>query len=142
MYQPLRLSVLYCEFYFNSYAMSHFSRKSYTTVKVQLQADGLDSILLSRMDTIFMFCYAIGSFFSGNIGDRYHSPTVIGVALVGSGLCVAVLVGGIYADIPHAGVAANQVFCMTTWLVHGLLQSVGGPVGTSIMGNWFGAKNR
>lgn len=28
------------------------------------------------------------------------------------------------------------------WLLHGFLQSAGGPVGTAIMGNWFGSKNR
>lgn len=49
--------------------MSHFSRKSYTNVKVQLKLAGVDPILLSQMDTVFMICYAIGSFFSGKLGD-------------------------------------------------------------------------
>lgn len=82
--------------------MSHFSRKSYTNVKVQLKEDGMDAIILSRMDTVFMFCYAIGSFFSGNIGDNYHAPTVIGLGLIGSGICVSLLMIGVRLDIPHA----------------------------------------
>lgn len=157
--------------------MSHFSRKAYTNVKTQLRDDDMDPILLSGMDTIFMTCYAVGSFFSGNIGDTYHAPTVVGVGLVGSGLCVAALVAGIWADLPHGSAVVSQAFFMVrqsvctlhfaspatlrsgpvrhpttprslllalqgVWLVHGLLQSVGGPVGTSIMGNWFSARNR
>jgi sugar phosphate permease len=39
---------------FVAYANSHFSRKSYTNVKVQLKGSvGLDPILLSQMDTTF-----------------------------------------------------------------------------------------
>ena len=94
--------------------MSHFSRKSYTTVKVQLEADNLDAILLSRMDTIFMCCYAIGSFFSGNIGDTYHAPTVIGIGLIGSGLCVALLVLGIWFDLPHASAFVSQSYFLVS----------------------------
>ena len=62
------------------------------------------------MDTAFMFMYAIGSFFSGQLGDRsiaqykelfltrtlyylcrYHAPTVIGFGLIASALCVTLL---------------------------------------------------
>ena len=90
--------------------MSHFSRKSYTTVKMQLEADNLDPILLSRMDTVFMFCYAIGSFFSGNIGDIYHAPTVIAWGLIGSGLCVITLVLGIWMGISDISPYSSESF--------------------------------
>eukprot|EP01041_Mallomonas_annulata_P010554 gene10554-22013_t len=128
---------------FFAYAMSHFSRKSYTNVKVQLKTKaGIDPILLSQMDTTFMFFYAIGSFFSGKLGDTFHAPTVIGIGLLGSACCVFALVVGVWTDVAHSSVAYAHFYFMFFWLIHGLVQSTGGPVGTAIMGNWFGAKNR
>lgn len=74
---------------FIAYAMSHFSRKSYTNVKIQMKSQAsMDPILLSQMDTAFMFFYAIGSFFSGRLGDTFHAPTIIGFGLIGSAACV------------------------------------------------------
>jgi len=128
---------------FFAYAMSHFSRKSYTNVKVQLKGSaGVDPILLSQMDTTFMFFYAIGSFFSGKLGDTYHAPTVVGIGLIGSAACVFFLVMGVWTDVAHGSAAYSHFYFMFIWLVHGLVQSTGGPVNTAIMGNWFGSKNR
>ena len=89
-----------------------------------------------------MFFYAIGSFFSGKLGDTYHAPTVIGIGLLGSAFCVFALVVGVWTDVPHSSVAYSHFYFMFIWLIHGLVQSVGGPVGTAVMGNWFGVKNR
>ena len=123
--------------------MSHFSRKSYSNVKVQLQAGGVHPMLLSEMDTTFLFFYAIGSFFSGNIGDKYHSPTVIGIGLIGSGCCVFALVLAMLMDITHTSDPSfERYYLICAWMMHGLFQSVGGPVGTAVMGNWFSSKNR
>lgn len=121
--------------------MSHFSRKSYTNVKVELQKEaGLDPIIMSQMDTVFMFFYAIGSFFSGKLGDTYHAPSVVGIGLIGSSVCVMMLVFGVENDVVRSSIA--RFYFLTCWLFHGLVQSTGGPVNTAIMGNWFGAKNR
>ena len=127
---------------FVAYAMSHFSRKCYTNVKVQLKALGFDPILLSQMDTTFMFFYAIGSFFSGQLGDHFHAPTVVGLGLLGSAGCVLALTMGIWSDVESDSTWFYHFFFLSVWLVHGLMQSTGGPVNTAIMGNWFGAKNR
>jgi sugar phosphate permease len=127
---------------FVAYAMSHFSRKCYTNVKVQLKLLGMDPILLSQMDTTFMFFYAIGSFFSGQLGDTYHAPTVVGLGLIGSAACVLTLALGIWDDIENSTYWISHFFFLSVWLVHGLFQSTGGPVNTAIMGNWFGSKNR
>jgi len=89
-----------------------------------------------------MFFYAIGSFFSGKLGDTYHAPTVVGIGLLGSATCVFFLVVGVWGDVAHSSVAYSHFYFMFIWLVHGLVQSTGGPVNTAIMGNWFGAKNR
>ena len=59
---------------FLNYAMAHFSRKCYTNVKTDLMASGVDKIILSQMDTAFMFTYAIGSFISGRLGPGRHLP--------------------------------------------------------------------
>ena len=56
---------------FVNYAMSHISRKCYTNVKTDLVKSGVDKIILSQMDTAFMFTYAIGSFISGRLGDTF-----------------------------------------------------------------------
>jgi sugar phosphate permease len=129
---------------FVAYAMSHFSRKSYTNVKVELQKEaGLNPIIMSQMDTVFMFFYAIGSFFSGKLGDTYHAPTVVGYGLIGSSLCVMLLVFGVDENIARESAAGFvRFYFLLTWLLHGLVQSTGGPVNTAIMGNWFGVKNR
>ena len=74
---------------FLNYAMAHFSRKCYTNVKTDLMASGVDKIILSQMDTAFMFTYAIGSFISGRLGDTFPQNVVIGVGLLGSTLCTA-----------------------------------------------------
>lgn len=77
---------------------------------MQLEHDHIDAILLSRMDTIFMFCYAIGSFFSGNIGDMYHAPTVIAWGLIGSGICVFTLVLGVWSGISEMSAFTSDSF--------------------------------
>jgi OPA family glycerol-3-phosphate transporter-like MFS transporter 1/2 len=127
---------------FVAYAMSHFSRKCYTNIKVQLKGIGVDPILLSQMDTAFMFCYAIGSFFSGKLGDTYHAPSIVALGLFGSAFCVFSLAVGIWSDIETMSYGVYYSFFMGVWLLHGFFQSTGGPVGTAIMGNWFGSKNR
>ena len=127
---------------FVAYAMFHFSRKCYTNIKVELKAIGINPILLSQMDTAFMFCYAVGSFFSGQLGDRFHAPSVVACGLFGSALCVLSLAIGIWSDIEALSYSTYYSYFMGSWLLHGFFQSIGGPVGTAIMGFWFGSKDR
>ena len=47
---------------FVNYAMAHFSRKCYTNVKTDLVEAGVDKIILSQMDTAFMFTCAARSY--------------------------------------------------------------------------------
>lgn len=84
----------------------------------------------------------VGSFLSGKLGDTYHAPTVVAIGLFGSGLCVMSLAAGIYANVESYSYSFYHTFFLGIWLIHGLFQSTGGPVGTAIMGNWFGSKNR
>ena len=74
---------------FISYSMIHLLRKSYSNMKMKLESDAsFDPTFLSVMDTVFMLFYAIGSFFSGSLGEHLSSSTIVSVSLVGSGISV------------------------------------------------------
>ncbi len=122
---------------FGAYFMAHFSRKCYSTVKPQLKSTaGLDATLLSEMDTMFMATYAIGSVVSGRLGDMYRPTTVVGLGLVGSGICLAMMTVAIVWDFERLNVSLGNAFYLFTYFIFGFFQSTGGPVGTAIMGNW------
>jgi len=123
---------------FGAYFMAHFSRKCYSTVKPQLKTEaGLDQNVLSEMDSVFMFTYAIGSFISGRLGDTYRPSTIIAIGLLGSGICLFAMLIGILFDFEGMSNAFGNFFYLATYFVFGFFQSTGGPVGTAIMGNWF-----
>ena len=53
---------------FGGYFMNHLARKSYSTVKQQIQNDaGFSATILSAMDTTFMFTYAAGNVVNGKL---------------------------------------------------------------------------
>ena len=152
---------------FVNYAMAHFSRKCYTNVKTDLVAAGVDKIILSQMDMAFMFTYAIGSFISGRLGDTFpqkcavlsstraqrilQAPillclcarsVIIGLGLLGSLLCLGLIWFFQVIDIVNENYALGFFLFVFAQFLHGLFQSTGGPVNTSIMGNWFPKKGR
>ncbi|KAL3926718.1 MAG: hypothetical protein SGPRY_003172 [Prymnesium sp.] len=127
---------------FVNYAMAHFSRKCYTNVKTDLVEAGVDKIILSQMDMAFMFTYAIGSFVSGRLGDMFPQNVVIGVGLLGSTLCLGMIIFFLATDVVHTNYEFGFFLFVFAQFVHGLFQSTGGPVNTSVMGNWFPKKGR
>jgi sugar phosphate permease len=127
---------------FVNYAMAHFSRKCYTNVKTNLTASGVDSVILSQMDTAFMFTYAIGSFASGRLGDMFPQNVIIGVGLLGSTLCLGLILMFVESDVVHSNYGLGFSLFVLAQFIHGLFQSTGGPVNTSVMGNWFPKKGR
>jgi len=130
---------------FVAYAMSHFSRKCYTNVKSNLKEEaGMSKEMLGLLDSVFMFFYAVGSYFSGSLGDRMNPSHVVGAGLYGAGFCVVLFAAGVWFDLVNT---TSSVWLYTTyfvliWTLHGLFQSTGGPVNTAIMGNWFSKENR
>lgn len=58
---------------FVNYAMAHWTRKSYTNVKVQLMLAGVSPLTLTAMDSGFMFTYAGGSFITGQVTPPPHA---------------------------------------------------------------------
>jgi OPA family glycerol-3-phosphate transporter-like MFS transporter 1/2 len=135
-------SVVYY-FTFIGVANSHFTRKCYTNLKIQLLSIGVNPSLMSQMDAIFMLFYAIGSFFSGNLGDRTHAPSIVGIGLIGSGISIMLLAIGFWDEMrQNLTPTLDHAIFLVLWMFHGIMQSTGGPNSTAIMGNWFGAKNR
>eukprot|EP01038_Epipyxis_sp_PR26KG_P004666 gene4666-6554_t len=126
---------------FVNYAMAHWTRKSYTNVKVSLMHAGVNPLTLTAMDSGFMFTYAGGSFITGQLGDRFSPVAVIGGGLLGSTVCLLLIVYGASTSI-ITNVALCGSWFLTCQLFHGAFQATGGPVNTAIMGNWFPAKGR
>ena len=126
---------------FLNYAYAHWTRKSYTNVKVQLMHAGVSPLTLTAMDSGFMFTYAGGSFVTGMLGDRFSPTGVVGLGLLGSTLCLFLIVLGASSSIV-SNVAISSSWFLTVQLLHGAFQATGGPVNTAIMGNWFPAKGR
>mmetsp|Transcript_4962 Transcript_4962/g.8114 ORF Transcript_4962/g.8114 Transcript_4962/m.8114 type:complete len:467 (+) Transcript_4962:96-1496(+) len=126
---------------FVNYAMAHWTRKCYTNVKVSLIAAGVNPLTLAAMDSGFMFTYAGGSFITGQLGDRFSPVAVIAIGLMGSTLCLFLIIIGASTGIAQSAAICGAWF-LGTQLIHGLFQATGGPVNTAIMGNWFPAKGR
>mmetsp|Transcript_32522 Transcript_32522/g.68162 ORF Transcript_32522/g.68162 Transcript_32522/m.68162 type:complete len:382 (-) Transcript_32522:434-1579(-) len=89
-----------------------------------------------------MFTYAIGSFVSGRLGDMFPQNVVIGVGLLGSTLCLGMIIFFVATGIVHTNYQFGFALFVFAQFVHGLFQSTGGPVNTAVMGNWFPKKGR
>jgi len=123
---------------FGGYFMSHLSRKSYSTVKTQLQKDaGYSAAILSAMDTVFMGTYAAGNIINGKLGDTYDPIKILAIGLWGSGGCLIVMTGAVLLDLVSINVILANAVLLTILFFFGLFQATGGPVGTAVMGNWF-----
>jgi len=68
--------------------------RSYTNVKLSFIRAGVSPLTLAAMDSGFMFTYAGGSFITGQLGDRFSPVLVIGIGLLGSTLCLFLIVIG------------------------------------------------
>jgi sugar phosphate permease len=127
---------------FANYLIMHFARKVYTNVKTELVLAGVDEVVLSQMDTAFMFAYAIGTFISGRIADIFPQNVVLGISLVGSTLCLGTLLYLVNIDIIHSSFSLGSFLFVSIQLIHGLFQSCGLPVNMALMGVWFSKKGR
>jgi len=118
--------------------MAHFSRKSYSTVKQQLQSDaGYSASILGAMDTVFMLTYGAGNVINGKLGDTFNPVTILAIGLWGSGACLAVMAVAVMANLVAVNVLLANSVILTVLFLFGFFQATGGPVGTAVMGNWF-----
>ena len=123
---------------FGGYFMSHVSRKSYSTIKQQLQTDaGYSAAILSGMDTVFMATYAAGNVINGKLGDTFNPITILAIGLWGSGACLLCIVLAIIFDLVSINVSFANAVILFIYVLFGFFQATGGPVGTAVMGNWF-----
>lgn len=119
------------------YAANHVTRKCYTNVKDVMIKKGLSKLVLGRMDAGFMFTYAFGAPLAGQLGDMYNPAKVLGIGLYGSALCIFLLAFGIWEHIATMNPFFVNGYFLSVYLIFGFFQAIGGPVGTSIMGNWM-----
>ena len=82
---------------------------------------------LTAMDSGFMFTYAFGSFITGQLGDRFSPVAVVGGGLLGSTICLLLIVYGASTNIIHNAALCGTWF-LTCQLLHGAFQATGGPV--------------
>ena len=101
--------------------MSHLSRKSYSTVKQQLQSDaGYSATILSAMDTVFMFTYAAGNIINGKLGDTFNPTTILAIGLWGSGACLIVMVGAIVTNLVSISVMLGNIVLLSILFLFGI----------------------
>ncbi len=74
------------------------------------------------LDTAFMFSYAVGSFFSGSLGDRLYPPMVVGMGLIGSFACLMVLVVAVKWDLMGFSEWFGSIILVVNWVIFGVMQ--------------------
>ena len=127
---------------FVNYAMSHWTRKSYTNVKEQMMTAGVSAYILAAMDSGFMFTYAGGSFITGALGDRFSPTKVIAIGLLGSSVVLFLIVLGASSPMIAESASVGLIWFAGVQIIHGFFQATGGPVNTAIMNNWFPKEGR
>jgi OPA family glycerol-3-phosphate transporter-like MFS transporter 1/2 len=94
---------------------------------MSLMHAGVNPLTLTAMDSGFMFTYAGGSFITGQLGDRFSPVVVVGLGLLGSTICLLLIVFGASTSI-ISNVALCGTWFLTCQLLHGAFQATGGPV--------------
>jgi MFS transporter, OPA family, solute carrier family 37 (glycerol-3-phosphate transporter), member 3 len=87
---------------------------------------------LGILDTLFLFCYAVGLFVAGFVEDRMNLRYALTAGMLLSGVCVLA-----FTWMAHAGVRAFWPYAVA-WSLNGLIQASGWPANVAIMGQWFG----
>jgi sugar phosphate permease len=104
-----------------------FTARSYTNVKLSLMHAGVDPLTLAAMDSGFMFTYAGGSFVTGQLGDHFSPVAVVAGGLLGSTVCLFLILIGASTSIIDSAAVCSTWF-LGCQLLHGLFQATGGPV--------------
>ncbi|KAK6936312.1 Major facilitator superfamily [Dillenia turbinata] len=94
------------------------------------------SALLGDIDVAFLGMYAIGMYFSGQLGDRLNLRIFLTVGMVGTGVFTALFGAGYWLNI-H-----TFYYFLIVQMIAGLFQSTGWPSVVAVVGNWFGKSKR
>ena len=92
------------------------------SVKVQLMSVGVSAYVLAAMDSAFMFTYAGGSFITGPLGDRFSPTAVVGIGLLGSTVCLALITFGSTAPAIATSASLSMLWFAGTQFLHGFFQ--------------------
>ena len=87
---------------------------------------------LGILDTLFLFCYAVGLFVAGFVEDRMNLRLALTTGMLLSGVCVWA-----FAWMAHMNVRAFWPYAVA-WSINGFIQASGWPANVAIMGKWFG----
>ncbi len=69
-----------------------------------------------------MFSYAVGSFFSGSLGDRLYPPMVVGAGLIGSFLCLMILDAVVEGGLMSFSSWFGSIILVANWVIFGVMQ--------------------
>ncbi|KAK6926402.1 Major facilitator superfamily [Dillenia turbinata] len=94
------------------------------------------TVLLGDIDLAFLGMYAIGMYFSGQLGDRLNLRIFLTVGMVGTGIFTALFGAGYWLNI-HI-----FYYFLVVQMIAGLFQSTGWPSVVAVVGNWFGKSKR
>lgn len=100
---------------------------------------GADSaeLFLGLLDTLFLFSYAVGMYFTSAVADRFELRKVLSLGMWISG--VLLFLFGVLTEWIHL---YNKAFYAILWILQGIVQSVGWPSCVAAVGNWFGKSGR
>lgn len=91
---------------------------------------------LGTLDSVFMFSYAAGLFFWGQVGDNINLRKVSTL-----GLCTSAVAVGLFG-MGSVWQIATPWWYAIFWACNGLLQSAAWPAYVAVMANWFGKGSR
>lgn len=92
--------------------------------------------LLGEIDLAFLSFYALGMYFSGQLGDRMDLRKFLTVGMIGTGIFTATFGFGYWLNI-H-----SFYYYLIVQMFAGLFQSTGWPSVVSVVGKWFGKRKR
>lgn len=94
-------------------------------------------LFLGLLDTVFLFSYAIGMFFTSALADRVEIRLMVSIGMWISGVLLF-----LFGVLPDWIDFYNKAFYAVLWSLQGIVQSVGWPCCVATLGNWFGSSRR
>ena len=118
--------------------MIQMEREFWSLSKTYITKERADfpKTVLSRFDSVQLFCFAVGMYIAGTAGDIINQRYLVSAAYVG--LAIAVMMAGLAGT---QGIWSQGYFFVTFALI-GLCNSLITPTFCAVMGRWFPKKNR
>ena len=134
---------------FTSFLCFHAVRKTFSAVKEDLiggnrsyfRGDGIfgndqQDEMGALLDTLFLFCYAIGLFLAGMVADRVDPRYALVAGQLLSGILASAFAAAGYANVRHILLFA------ALWGLQGLVQSIAFPCSIQVLSNWYPSGKR